>query len=424
MTPEFQRAILLMQVQRFDDAADALRRHLLEHPDDAHAHAQLAFCLIARKQYEPATEHAQQAVGLAPDSGFAHHALGFVLLHRNRFPEAHAAADAAIEADPYDADNFSLRAAVRMQQERWREALADAEAALEIDPEDTDALNMRAQCLMRLGRRDEAARSVETALRRQPDSAETHATHGWTLLENGEPERAMEHFREALRLEPELGYARRGIVQAMKARHFIYRVILGYIFWMMRLSPRARWGVVIGGLIGANIVGSLSEQHPALAPVLKPLFWAYVVFAIMTWLAAPLFDLLLRTSRFGRLALSRDETLGANLFGAGLLAVLGLLAAAITMGDVRLWEGVIRSGLLLVPLSAVFRVPAGMPRALMSLTTLALAALALVRCLNVWEFNGDVESNRLGQAAGALFLLGFIGSQLLANVLMTRTVRH
>jgi tetratricopeptide (TPR) repeat protein len=424
MTPEYQRAQLLIQVRRFDEAAETLRRHLLAHPDDAQAHAQLAYCLIERKDYGPATEHAQQAVGLAPDSGFSHHALGFVLLCRNHFPEAHVSADAALRADPHNEDNYRLRAAIRAHQERWSEALADAEAGLAVDPEDTGCLNLRAQCLMRLGRRAEAARSVETALRRHPDNAASHATHGWTLLENGEPDAAMHHFREALRLEPDFGYARQGIVHAMKARHVIYRAFLGYIFWMMRLSPRARWGVVIGGVIGANLVDQLSGQFPAWAPVLQPLFWAYVAFAIMTWLAVPLFSLLLRTSRFGRLALSTDETRGANLLAAALLLVLGLLAAAIATGDVRLWEATIRAGLLLVPVSAVYLLPAGNARIMMALITTGLALLALIRCLNVREVDGETMSNVLGDAAGVLFLLGFVGSQLFANVLINRTVRH
>jgi multisubunit Na+/H+ antiporter MnhF subunit len=65
-----------------------------------------------------------------------------------------------------------------------------------------------------------------------------------------------------------------------------------------------------------------------------------------------------------------------------------------------------------------------MPRVLMALVTAGLALLALIRCLNVREVNGETMSNILGNAAGVLFLLGFIGSQLLANVLMNRTVRH
>lgn len=424
MSSEIQRALLLMEVERFDEAAAALRRCLSEDPNDAFVHAQLAYCLNARKQFEPATRHAEQAVGLAPDADFSHRVLGYVLACRNRFPEALAAADAAIECDPEEATNYSLRATIRMHQEQWSAALADTESALSIDPEDTDALNMRAQCLMRLGRRAEAARSVETALRRQPDSAETHATHGWTLLENGEPAKAMEHFREALRLEPELDYARRGIIQAMKARHFIYRMFLGYIFWMMRLSPRARWGVVIGGLFFIQMIDVVTEAIPALAPVGFPLIVAYAVFAIMTWLAQPMFDLLLRTSRFGRLALSRDETRGANLFGIWLLVVIGLLIAAFFTADVRLMSFAFRAGLLLVPMSAIFRISDLRGRWIMVATTAGLGLLALLRSLNVWFADGDLITNRLGQAAATLFILGFLGSQFLASYLMMRTVRR
>ncbi len=424
ISPEFQRAQLLMEVQRFDDAIEALRRHLLEDPNDPHAHAQLAICLAQKQQFPPATEHAQRAVGMAPDQGFGHYALAYVMLRRNRLAAAHEAADAAVRFEPDDVHNYRLRAAIRMQQERWTEALADCEAGLTIDAEDSGCLTMRAQCLMRLGRRGEASRSVESALHRRPDDPYSHATHGWTLLESGDPDQAMHHFREALRLEPDLEYAREGIVHAMQARHFIYRWFLKYVFWMMRLSPGARWGVIVGGLFASRFVRQMADTQPALAPILIPLYWAYIAFAVMTWMAVPLFNLLLFTNRFGRLALSTEQRRGAQLLGAGLLITLGFVISAAINGDARLWHGALLSGLTLIPASAIWRCDAGWPRWLMAATAGGLALLAVLRFFNVSVQNGELIANVYGSMAAVLFFLGLFGSQFLANALMGVRVRR
>jgi tetratricopeptide (TPR) repeat protein len=424
LTPEIQRAQLLMEVERFDDAIQALRQHLLNDPDDALAHAQLAICLSRKEQFAAATEHAQRAVGMAPEQGFSHYALGSVLMRRGRLKEAHAAADEAIRNEPDDLHNYRLRAAIRMQQERWRDALQDVETGLQLDAEDSVCLTLRAQCLMRLGRRREAVHSVETALQRRPDDAHSHATHGWTLLESGDPDRAMHHFREALRLDPEMEYAREGIIEAMQARHLVYRLFLKYVFWMMRLSPQARWGVLMVGLFGSSFISNLAETQPALAPVLIPLYWAYIAFAITTWIAIPLFNLLLFTNRFGRLALSPDQKRGALLLGGGLLAVAGTVAAAAWKDDQVLWRAAFMAGLTLLPATSIFRCSAGWPRRVMIATTAGLALLAAVRIANLGHINGRFVTNPIGAAASILFMLGFLGSQFLANAMMAVRVRR
>src|SRR5690606_21011372 len=125
----------------------------------------------------------------------------------------------------------------------------------------------------------------------------SHANMGWTLLHQGQPRRAAEHFREALRLDPTSDWARSGIVEAMKARSPIYRVFLAYFLFMSRLSSGAQWGILIGGYAGYQTVRTIGRTHPALAPYLQPLIVAYVVFALGTIVAIPLFNLLLFTDR-------------------------------------------------------------------------------------------------------------------------------
>src|SRR5262249_45146580 len=153
----------------------------------------------------------------------------------------------------------------------------------------------------------------EAALRRTPEDAFTHANRGWTLLEQGNPTKAMEHFREALRLNPEMDWARAGIVESLKARHFIYRWMLRYFFWMSRLSRKVQWGVILGALLLFNVVDHIESSYPNLTFVTRPLIVAYLIFFVLSWLALPIFNTLLRLNRFGRLTLSRENKLQSTL---------------------------------------------------------------------------------------------------------------
>lgn len=315
MSPHLQRGQLLLEQSRPEQAIAEFRQHLIGEPNDAAAHGLLALSLVELKEYREATDEAQSAVHLAPDLPFSHYVLARVLEARNRLSEAEAAIREAIELDPYDPDYFALLSSIRFQKHRWADALAAAEEGLAIDPEHVGCTNLRAMALTKQGRREQAGATIDAALARDPESAITHANQGWTLLERGEPKRAMEHFREALRLEPDLEWARVGIVEAMKARNIIYRWLLGYFLWMMKLPPRTQFAVIIGGYFGYRILNRVAANNPDLSPWIMPLLIAYIVFALATWLGDSLFNLLLRLDRFGRLALSREQIVASNWIG-------------------------------------------------------------------------------------------------------------
>jgi tetratricopeptide (TPR) repeat protein len=323
MSAHLQRALLLLQQSRTEMAEKELRRALADEPNNPMAHAVLAICLSDREQYREATSEAEQAVALAPDASFPHYALAGVLEDRNRHKEARRAIEEAIRIDPEDADQWARLSSIELACKKWDAALTAADNGLAIDPEDTSCTNLRAIALVKLGRPDQAGATIDAALSRDPDNADTHANQGWTLLHAGEHKKALEHFREALRLEPNHDWARSGIVEALKSRHFVYRIMLSYFLWMARLSGRAQWGILIGGYIGYRVLASQAGKHPGLDVVVVPLMVIYIGFAVMTWISNPLFNLLLRLSRFGRLVLSREETLAANCVGGLLLVGIG-----------------------------------------------------------------------------------------------------
>lgn len=324
MNQYIERAQLLIQQHRIEQAEEQLRMALGENTSDATAHALLALCLLERKKYDEATDEAQQAIHHEPDEPLGFYALATVMQERNRLKEAYSAIQEAIRLQPWNESHFGRLAGIEFQRSRWNECLTAAEQGLEFDPEDVECTNLRAMALVKLGRRDEAGQTIEAALANAPDNAITHANLGWTLLHQREPKRAMEHFREALRLDPNLEWARAGIIESMKARHFIYRWMLAWFLWMSRFPPRVQILLVLGIVFGNQILATICNAVPALVPIQGPIVLAYLLFAWMTWVAPTLFNLVLCLSPFGRMALNTKEKVGAAMIAACMLVCVGI----------------------------------------------------------------------------------------------------
>lgn len=430
MNPNLERGLLLYQQSRHELAEAELRQALAAEPHDAYAHALLGLCLVERKQFKPATDEAQQAIHLAPDFPFAHYALARVLYERNHYKEARAAVEEAIRLDAVDADYFSLLAAIHFDEKRWQEALNAAEQGLQFDPEHVGCTNLRAMAMVKLGRRAEAGATIDAALAKAPENAVTHANQGWTYLEKGEPKKALEHFREALRLDPENEWARQGIVEALKARNIIYAVMLKYFLWMSKLSSQAQWAIIVGGYIGNRILGGLAKGNPDLAPWVLPLRILYITFAVLTWTAYPMFNLLLRLNRFGRLALTPEQTVESNWVGASFFLALISLGGCIAMGFGSPWVmSLAVFGLMLMPLSGLFRCSSGWPRWTMIAVVGVLTLIGVAAIILIWQAYEGNDSYAKTNANTAFGLLAFFGvgvllSTFLANFLASQRPRR
>jgi tetratricopeptide (TPR) repeat protein len=377
MSTSLQRGIVLYNQSRYDLADREFRRELAEAPDNAMAHAFLALCLSEQDRHDEALHEAGEAVRLEPDEAFGHYVRGRVLHQQDRLKEAEAAAREAIRLDPDDADYHGLLAAVEMGRRRWAAALEAAERGLALDPEHDACTNLRAMALVQLGRKDDAAGTLGSALARDPENALTHANQGWALLHQGDHQRALEHFREALRIDPELEWARAGIVEALKARYLLYRLMLRFSLWIGRQSTLAQWVIILGFVFGRRALANLARTNPALAPFLWPILALTFAFLLLTWIASPLFNSLLRFNRFGRLALSREQRIASNwIGGCFVLAAVCFVTFLVKSTALNIF-GMMYFGFLLMPLSVTFGLGRGKPRRLMAAYTAAVAALGL-----------------------------------------------
>ncbi len=344
-----QQALMLLQRSRYDQAEQVLRQILAGDPEDAYGHSLLALCLMQQDKLPEAEGEAKEAIHLAPDQPYCHFMLGLVKAQGDDLQTARLAAEEAIRLDPQESDYHGLRAAIYLRAQRWQEALDAANEGLTHDPTHQGCLNHRATALVKLNRHEEAHQTIDQALLKDPENAQTHANLGWALLHKGRHREALEHFSQALRLDPNSGYARHGLVEALKAKYFLYRWILQFFLWMSTLSPRVRGGLIIGAYILTRVLQAVARQNPAMAPFVLPVVGLYAVFVLLTWTVDPLFNLLLQCNRYGRYALSKQQRWSSSIFG---LLLLGGIAAGVCgaiTGLTLFFLLTLHMGLLIIP---------------------------------------------------------------------------
>ncbi len=410
MSARLQRAELLLAQSRPADAEREARQALLSAPENPSAHGLLALCLAAQDKLEDALVAARTAIGFAPDIGYFHYIHAHVLHRLDRERDALEAVHEAIRLDPDSEDNFALLSSIHLAQRDWKASLEAAERGLALNPEHTLSANLRAMALVRLGRNSEAVDTVDYALERAPEHALSHANQGWNCLHRNDPRKAQEHFREALRLEPDLEYARQGMLEALKARNPVYRGMLAYFLWMGRLSTKLQWAFVIVTFFGVRAVRQLANSQPQLGWVLWPLLVLFYLFIYLSWTAGPMFNLLLRLNKFGRLVLSHDERVASNWFGATFgFASISVIAWSLGGGFPAILAAIMFA-MLSVCVAAVFG-KEGRARAILAVATGVLAFLGLGSLVL------GVLGNKDALSMMPLFFVGFLGYQVLANTL-------
>lgn len=415
MSANLEKATLLFERNRFREAEEELRFAVAQEPEDGYAHALLAITLSRQGRHLEAVEMARIARGLTPDDSYCSFAHALVLNEMDKLVEARQAILDAIRMNPYDARYYRVLSQTYAEEHNWSDALSAAEEGLRIDPQSIGCANLRAIALVQLGRKGEAGATISSALERDPSNPYSHANQGWTLLHQNKPQEAMAHFGEALRLEPNMQWAQAGIVEAMKARNYIYRVMLSYFLWMSRLSTRARWGIILGAFFGYRFVTTLSETSPTLASILQPLIYLYLLFVYLTWTSPTLFDLFLRFNKFGRLALPRRKIVASNWVALCLGAAVFSLATAYIVSDIFISDSLINAAIrfmfLVIPVAYTFRLNNEQHFKISGLYTIALTVFVLLE-LFVRFMSGQAS------IFGALFWLGIVAYVWLANLVL------
>lgn len=383
MDKELARVNILLQQSKYDLAEKELRTSLTHDPENPVALSLLSYCFSCQDKSKDAIETAKNAVGIAPDLSITHYFLSVAYMSLDNYKEAEKSIMEAIRIDPDDSDFFRHLAHIKISQRDWGAALDAANKGLELDPEDEDILNARAMVLQRKKMKLEASETIDASLSKNPENANTHATKGWTLLEQGKRKEAMAYFRESLRLSPNNDWARRGLLEALKAGNPLYRIIIAWFFFISRLQQKSQWAVILGLYFLFRVARTVQKSVPELAPFIFPFTVAYMIFAYMTWLASPLMNLCLRLHPFGKYALSDDEIKASNYLGAAIVVALVSFCSALLF---NFSIGILISVMCLIyciPLTTVFKAHDKGKRKTLAIMTVAIAAMGVIGLLGM-----------------------------------------
>ena len=164
------KAILLVQLERYDEALDEYDRAISFRPDDQNMALGRAELLLQMDRLDDAVEAYQAAVKRWPDSSMALNALGYTLANRtDRYREAERLIRKALKIDPGSPAIIDSLGWVLYKRGHHEDALVRLQKAYDQYPDHEVAAHL-IEVLAALGRMDEAQEILETADKATPDS--------------------------------------------------------------------------------------------------------------------------------------------------------------------------------------------------------------------------------------------------------------
>ncbi len=322
------RTSQLLSQGRWDEADAWIRQFLSTRPDDpAHLRA-LAVCRLGMGRTAEARDTLSRLFALEGAEPDLLRLRSRIDLLEGHHRDAFRSAMAAITADPADAENHVALARWACAVRDWPRMESCLRQALALDAQHAEALHLLSVARSVQGDHDGGGEAARQLLSVDPESATGHSTLGWSLLRQGDHDGANVRFRESLRIDPSHPGARAGLLESLRARNLPYRLYLGWNHWMQRLSGGRQLAVLVGLLVGMQLLTHVRSGWPGILATLA--VFAYFVFAMWTWMAPGFGNLLLLADRRARPLLGRTEIHSAlfvgGVFTLGVLACLSVFA--------------------------------------------------------------------------------------------------
>jgi tetratricopeptide (TPR) repeat protein len=404
------RAEVLIQQKRYSEAENMLIDILATSPNDIHVLSLLAESYLQQDKFDKAEIIINSAIAIDPSEGLLFYLKSRISLSLEKYDDAETNLRDAVKLNPAGADYYALWALVKLIRKQYQAALDLADQALALDAENIQGLNTRSTALLKLNRKEDSFKTIEGALREDPNNSFTHSNYGWNLLEKGDHKKALEHFQESLKNDPSNTHAQSGMVEAIKATNFFYRLFLQYSFWIGNLTSKYQWGVIVGFYFGTQAIKNLAKHNEALRPYLIPLFLLLAVIAFSTWIMQPIGNLFLRLNKYGVHLLDKEEKMSSNFVGISfLIFVVGLISYIISGNDAFLTLTFFGFAMML-PVGSMLQ--PSKPKHLLIIYT-ALMSLIGIAAIVVTFANGDIFNG-----FSLLFIACFTLFQWIANYII------
>ncbi len=323
-----ERAQLLLQQGRVNDAEKNIKDVLQQDPENDEALSLLAKCCYERNDYDQGIEIIQRAIGLDPENSYYFYLLAFGYYRKDYGFAAIDNLNKAISLNPYSAEYYGMLAFVLLEEKEFEKALEKANEGLAIEPENVTCLNARARALNKLKRTDDAIATMQDALSQDPDNEFTHTTIGWNLLEKGKNREANKHFREALRIDPDHEGARAGLKESLKSNLPPYKWLLQYSFWVNDKGKKFQVALPIALYISFRILISIFKSNDSTAGLAWILVSIYLLIIVTSWTINSIANFILLFHRDGKYSLTNTERWAAITVVSSLAAGIGVMALA------------------------------------------------------------------------------------------------
>ncbi len=401
----YKRAQILLEQGRFREAEKELTLALVLEPENSEIYNDLSICRTDAKDYPKAIDWVERAISLDPENPDYLYSYSRVLYLADKPKEAKAKIQEAISIFPFSSEYFNLAGRLEFDESNYTKALEYANKGLEIDAENINCLNLRSSSLVKLNRKEEAFSTIQDALYFDPHNAFTHANLGWSTLEKGKANDALIHFKNALQIDPTNQWARSGMVEAMKGRYWIYNWFLKYTFWMNKNGRNFQWAFIIGFMLISRIA---SHIYP-------PIFVLFLMLSLLSWIMYPLSNLFLRLNKYGRYALTPEDTLVSNLVGSSLLVfIIGLISFFILAGEDWSLALTFFGFTMMIPLSSMLNPTKAKNRKVLVGYTIAIGTIGVI------AIAGLVIGSPWAMTLCTGYMIGIFAYQWIANFFVTK----
>ncbi|MEU8182817.1 tetratricopeptide repeat protein [Micromonospora sp. NPDC049044] len=270
-----QRAQLLAELGRHDEAAGELTYGLALRPDDVDALTALARVHLAAGRPAEALAVADTAVAAVPEALPPLVARGMALADLERYSESAATADRILALGPADAYAQWNAAALLADARNGQPALNAAWRGVELAPEQPQAHLVLSLVAARLNLFDLAERAYREALRLDPRVAEASQDVGVLRLEQRRWSQALAHVAETVAISPSR------IDSPRTLAHGLHRLVLYGAGWslaaavLVAVAASANDGfsrvlAVLAALTGGIVVWQLAARLPGLTRTVLP----------------------------------------------------------------------------------------------------------------------------------------------------------
>lgn len=264
-----QRARLLLELGRADEALSEIRRVLAANPNDPDALEIEGLCHLRRRDLPQALAVLGRAIAAAPDVPHPHYLYGFALREAGRTREAETPLGEALRRCPDEPVYLRALAELCSELGRHADALALARRAAEVAPERAANFVTLGFVTSAAGDKALARQAYERAVAIDPGDAAAWNNLGCLDLEAGQPLLAKARFREALRLDPRGERAQRNLslvsAPAGAARYRDWHGVLEELMRELRRGHAARTTMLALALEAPPAARGLYSREAALS---------------------------------------------------------------------------------------------------------------------------------------------------------------